>query len=46
MLLNIPLIEEWQIITHNSNREVSVNDVVLKSNKWYISYDNFVGHKS
>ncbi len=37
MLLNVPLIEDWQAIT--CNREALVNDALLKNNQQHINYD-------
>ncbi len=39
MVLNIPLIAEWQNITHN--REALVNNALLKSNQQCINHDYF-----
>ncbi len=44
MLLNNPLIAEWQTIT--CNREALVNDALLKSNQKHINYDYFLDNKS
>ncbi len=41
MLLNIPLIAEWQTI--NSNWEAWVNNTLLKSNQLCINYYSFLG---
>ncbi len=41
MILNVPLIADFQTIT--CNREVLVNDALLKSNQQYINKDYFVG---
>ncbi len=41
MLLNIPLIAEWQTITRN--KEALVNDVLLKNNQQCINYDYYIG---
>ncbi len=43
MLLNIPLIAEWQIIS--CIRESLVNDTLLKSNQRHINYEYFVGRQ-
>ncbi len=40
MLINIPLIVEWQTITRN--RETLVNDVHLKNNQRCINYDYYI----
>ncbi len=40
MLLNIPLIADWQIIT--LNREALVNKALLKNNQRLINYDYYV----
>ncbi len=41
MLLNVPLIAEWQTITRN--RKALVNDANLKNNQWCINYDYYIG---
>ncbi len=41
MLLNFPVIAEWQTIT--CNREALVNDALLKNNQQHINYDYYVG---
>ncbi len=41
MLLNVPLIIEWQTITRN--REALVNDALLKNNQQRINYDYYIG---
>ena len=43
MLLNVPLIADWQAI--NNHREKLVNNSLLKSNKKRINYDYHVGKK-
>ncbi len=43
MLLNIPLIANWQTITHN--REALVNDALLKNNQRCINYDYYIGQQ-
>ncbi len=43
MLLNVPLIADWQTITHN--REALVNDALLKNNQQRINYDNYIGQQ-
>ncbi len=40
MLLNVPLIADWQIIT--LNREALVNKALLKNNQQLINYDYYV----
>ncbi len=41
MLLDVPLIVEWQTITRN--REAIVNNALLKNNQWHINYDYYIG---
>ncbi len=41
MLLNVPLIADWQVITRN--REALVNDALLKNNQQCINYDYYIG---
>ncbi len=43
MLLNVPLIADWQAITHN--REALVNNMLLKNNQWRINYDYYIGQR-
>ncbi len=43
MLLNVPLIVDWQTIT--CNRETLVNDALLKNNQWCINYDYYIGQQ-
>ncbi len=41
MLLNVPIIAEWQTIS--DNREDLVNNALIKTNQCCINYDYFVG---
>ncbi len=41
MLLNVPLIANWQTIIHNI--EAFVNDALLKNNRQHINYDYCIG---
>ncbi len=43
MLLNVPLIADWQTITRN--RETLVNDALLKNNQRRINYDYYIGQR-
>ncbi len=43
MLLNVPLIADWQAITRN--REALVNDMLLKNNQQRINYDYYIGQR-
>ncbi len=43
MLLNVPLIADWQTITRN--REALVNDALLKNNQRRINYDHYIGQQ-
>ncbi len=43
MLLNVPLIADWQTITHN--RETLINNMLLKNNQWRINYDYYIGQQ-
>ncbi len=43
MLLNVPLIADWQTITCNG--EAFVNDVLLKNNQRCINYDYYTGQQ-
>ena len=43
MLLNVPLIADWQTITRN--REALVNDALLKNNQRRINYDYYIGQQ-
>ena len=43
MLLNVPLIADWQTITRN--REALVNDALLKNNQRHINYDYYIGQQ-
>ncbi len=43
MLLNVPLIADWQTISCNG--ETLVNDALLKNNQRRINYDYYIGQQ-